>query len=212
MRAKPFTWIACSLVAVAVAGCDADKDGGRDSKDLTDGGAVESSGLRWFTTCGDPVCQSPGPTPANPCTDQQEGAPCSNSGASCDIGTCGAQLLCADADPKQGGCPISRRAAKTEIRYLDAGERSQLLQDLMGIRLATYQYNGNGTSRRLGFIIDDVGPGYVVLPSGDRVDVYGFASMAVAAIQAQELRIAEIEAKLAALQEQSSAVCAQGAR
>ncbi|MGH7896283.1 MAG: hypothetical protein ACREQL_16575, partial [Candidatus Binatia bacterium] len=51
----------------------------------------------------------------------------------------------------------------------------------------------------LGFIIDDVGTSPAVAADGGHVDLYGYTSMAVAAIQAQQKRIEALEREVAAL-------------
>src|SRR5690349_16851096 len=53
------------------------------------GGAAGSGGgtLKWWTTCGDPVCGMPTDDPnlADCTTSQKEGDPCTMDGASCEI-------------------------------------------------------------------------------------------------------------------------------
>ena len=93
----------------------------------------------------------------------------------------------------------SLRRRKRNIRYLRVRDIERLHAAVMSFRLATYQYKaeGPGAPSRLGFIIDDVGPGPAVAPDGATVDLYGFTSMAVAAIQAQARQIAALQRKLA---------------
>jgi hypothetical protein len=98
-------------------------------------------------------------------------------------------------------CPISRREYKTDISYLGARERSTLAADLMKFRLATYRYKpgvADGESH-LGFIIDDVAPSPAVAPTGSHVDLYGYTTMAVAALQQQQAQIAQLQKEVAAL-------------
>jgi hypothetical protein len=101
-------------------------------------------------------------------------------------------------------CPISRREYKTDIDYLDAGARERLAGELLKFRLATYQYKPGVADgeRHLGFIIDDVGQSPAVAPSGERVDLYGYTSMAVAALQTQAQQIARLEHEVASLRSQ----------
>ena len=73
--------------------------------------------------------------------------------------------------------------------------------EIRRVRLATYRYKGEpalGTSH-LGFIIDDLGASPAVGSDGTHVDLYGYASMAVAAIQIQQRRIEALEREVAAL-------------
>ncbi len=161
------------------------------------------AGCRYYLTCGWPVCPIPAPpTGAPPCTTQELGAPCTERGERCDPGsTCGETLLCTDRDPTQPSCPISRRRFKDGVSYLDDAERGRLRAELMRIRLATYHYRWENscTAEHLGFIIDDLGKSPAVSPDGMTVDLYGYASMAVAAIQAQEREIAALKGEVAAL-------------
>lgn len=160
----------------------------------------------WFTTCGDPACRDYDPTlHTNPvCTTEVEGAACSPEGAGCDLeASCNVELLCATDDPTDGevGCPISVRSAKTEIRYVDPAGRTGLHDALMRVQLADYRYKTEpvGSQHHLGFLIDDQPPGSpAVLSSRERVDLYGYTSMAVAALQVQDARLAAQAAELAA--------------
>jgi hypothetical protein len=106
-------------------------------------------------------------------------------------------------DPTNGGmCPISRRAAKRNIHYLGDQDRARLRDQLLELKLATYEYAlpGLPDGAHLGFIIDDVGhESPSIAADGDHVDLYGYASLAVAAIQAQAREIAVLQRELAVL-------------
>ncbi len=98
-------------------------------------------------------------------------------------------------------CPISRREYKTDINYLGQRDREKLAADLLKFKLATYRYKpgvSDGESH-LGFIIDDVAPSPAVAPTGSHVDLYGYTTMAVAALQQQSLEIAQMQKEIAAL-------------
>jgi hypothetical protein len=71
----------------------------------------------------------------------------------------------------------------------------KLAEDLMSMPLATYRYKTEapGTQRHLGFIIDDVAPSPAVDSSGERVDLYGYTTMAVAALKTQANELAELK-------------------
>jgi hypothetical protein len=107
-------------------------------------------------------------------------------------------------------CPISRRAAKRDIRPVSAGEMSRLYDELRRIQLDTYRYRDqpDASPRRLGFIIDDTAAPEAIDPSGDRVDLYGYLSMAVGAVQIQAREIEELKARLRAVE----GSCARPAR
>jgi hypothetical protein len=171
------------------------------------GGGVEGGGLRWWATCGDPVC---GPHRDRPgvrdCTaTETPGTTCARGGTTCDPGSaCNELLVCTTGDPTNGGrCPISRRAFKDDVRYLDDAERRRLYDELMDFRLATWRYKGTPADRRhLGFMIDDVEP--TAAAERDHVDLYGYTSMAVAALQTQARQIDALEREVAALRAELS--------
>jgi hypothetical protein len=161
-------------------------------------------GGTFFYTCGAPVCGGPPLHDGVPaCTTERAGDPCPCLGASCDPGdVCNRLLQCATSDPTHGGiCPISRRVYKTNIEYLSAEDLKRLHDDLVQFRLASYQYVVPGVSAatHLGFIIDDVAPSPSVAEGGDAVDLYGYASMAVAAVQTQAREIAALQREVEVL-------------
>ncbi|MCA9522931.1 MAG: tail fiber domain-containing protein [Myxococcales bacterium] len=225
MNHRPIVSILAALsllvAGVWLAGCPGDDDqntsDGQVSGDMSPSDAPSSDvvgddapvgGLKWYKSCGDPVCRvNPGPSSAPPCTSETVGEPCSSVGATCDAGLgCGAVLVCAASDPRSGigGCPISQRRFKTEIRYLSARDRERFHRELMQIRLATYRYKTAPTNapKRLGFIIDDVSSRTCIDAKRERVDLYGYTSMAVAALQVQARKIAALERELALLKAQ----------
>ena len=166
--------------------------------------------LSWYSTCGDPVCSGySGPFDGvDPCTTEIEGDLCSEEAAQCDFESdCNALLLCAAEDPKAqpGGCPISRRRHKRDIHYLDDAERQRAANLLLEMRLASWQYNWEGTDshQHLGFIIDDLPKSPAVSSDGERVDLYGYTSLTVAALQAQQAQIESLRAEIAELRAQS---------
>lgn len=164
-----------------------------------------TSGLQWYYTCGDPVCSGySGSSTAPACTDQKEGAACSVDGAVCDPkDDCNRLMVCASEDPTQqpGGCPISEKRHKKDIQYLDATGLKAYRDELLGMKLATYQYQNApaGAPERLGFLIDDQPMSKAVLPSRERVDLYGYTSMAVAALQVQAGELEALRADVAKL-------------
>jgi hypothetical protein len=98
-------------------------------------------------------------------------------------------------------CPISQRKAKKDIAYLTDDERRRLSEELLRFPLATYRYKSEADGERphLGFIIDDVAPSPAVVASGERVDIYGYSTMTVAALQTQASEIAELRREVAEL-------------
>ena len=160
--------------------------------------------LKWYSTCGDPVCRPDAVAGVNTCGEKQEGQICSVAGETCDPGgNCGQKLICASEDPKMqpGGCPISLKSSKSDIRYLSSVDKQSLTEDLMAIELANYRYRLSPETQRLGFIIDDLpDQSPLVLPNGKQVDLYGYLSMAVATLQWQEHKIQDLEKRLQSLE------------
>jgi hypothetical protein len=108
--------------------------------------------------------------------------------------------VCAASDPTHGGaCPISRRDAKEDIHYLRAEDVRRLHDQLMRFRLATFRYREAAARQHLGFLIDDVEPSPSVDPGRDMVDLYGYTSMVVAALQTQGQEIEALRREVASL-------------
>ena len=181
--------------------------------------------LQWFESCGTPVCSAdtePFDDASIPnCTTEKVGDTCTESGARCDgVAACGATLICAASDPQSGagGCPRSRARFKQDIHYLDGAALAQYHDQVVHMPLASYRYKQSApdtedseNGEQLGFIIDDIEPSAAA--SGDRVNLYGYLSMAVAAIKVQQRQIDTLERKLEQLEraragDDSAAVCA----
>jgi hypothetical protein len=168
--------------------------------------------LQWYTSCGDPVCQSPDVDDPNVpnCTTEMVGDACSNADAFCEVpgDSCGTMLLCTDSDPAVM-CPISRASYKTGISYLDDRDVERLYSDLLTMRMARWHYSGEPSATRphLGFIIDDQPDSPAVAASGERVDLYGYTSMAAAAIQVQARQIETLEREIQLLRESVTSSC-----
>ncbi len=152
------------------------------------------------TCCGQGEwCDSSGATPVCRC----------GTGSAClDGNACASPLSganqCGAVCCQGGNCPVSRREFKREIHQLNDDEVQRVYAQLREIKLTTYRYKGEPASDapRLGFIIDDTASPYPVNPDGNSVNLYGYASMAVAAIQAQSQEIAALKAELARLRRQ----------
>ena len=169
------------------------------------------------------ACPSPGPaSPSQLCWDGSTAGPtCADAGGKCGwrITTCPPvppELACGANVCKKGQtccsgmpfatptcidgmmCPISQRQHKKDIAYLSETDRQRLNDELMSFRLATYRYKSEDASERghLGFIIDDVAPSAAVLQSGERVDMYGYQTMAVAALQTQATEMSKLRREL----------------
>ncbi|MES1166029.1 MAG: hypothetical protein ABUR63_09740 [Verrucomicrobiota bacterium] len=133
---------------------------------------------------------------------------CGTGNACMDGNTCASPLggpnQCGAVCCQGGNCPISRRAFKREVHQLNAQEVQRVYGQLRDIKLTTYRYKDEPASDapRLGFIIDDTASPYPINPDGNSVNLYGYASMAVAAIQAQSQEIAALKAEVARLSRQ----------
>jgi hypothetical protein len=149
----------------------------------------DSSGIVAQCRCGTgSTC-----TGGNTC---QSGGPVSVGGSS-GADSCGRICCGASGSP----CPISRREYKRDIQQLDAAELQQIYEQLRQIQLTTYQYKTDplSTPRQLGFIIDDTKTPYPINSDGNSVNLYGYVSMAVAAIQVQSREIQGLRAEVARL-------------
>ena len=165
----------------------------------------------WYQTCGDPACKSySGPFDGVPsCAESgiTAGADCTTAEQTCDpVDDCNALLLCTDEDPTQqpGGCPVSRKKHKHDIRYLSPEDLAEAGSQALSVPLARWRYNweDDTTPPHLGFLIDDVPGSPAVRPDGEHVDLYGYTSLALAAIQSQQVQIAAQQVELVALQQQ----------
>jgi Chaperone of endosialidase len=191
-----FSCLVLLAAAAALAGCGSGDDGG---------GPPDSGAPQWFTTCGDPACGGYTPTPgATVCTDQQVGQACGALDTRCEIpdDSCNADLLCTTSDPATN-CPISQARFKHAIEYLGGEERGAAAAALLDLRLATYRYRGarDDGRRHLGFVIDDLPAGSpAVHVDGRHVDLYGYTSMAVAALQTQAEHVQRMEDRMAELE------------
>jgi Antistasin family len=167
---------------------------------------ASTSGLKWYWTCGDPVCQVP---TSDAGLKDDAGTACPPVGSSCPAkgetcGTrnastqCGAIEECDDQNPAVM-CPVSSRRFKNGIEYVDGARLAQLHDEAMRIRLATYNYKpevADPKPRHLGFIIEDMPQSPAVEASQSRVDMYGYMSMVVAAMQVQEKEIEDLRREL----------------
>jgi hypothetical protein len=145
---------------------------------------------------------------------------CTTEGESCALtepGECGQPILKCEKgiwNVPNVGCPISTARAKREIAYVDDDATARLHEQMMSTRLATYRYKapapdgmGGNDARHLGFIIEDMPEGSAaVLPSRDRVDLYGYTSMAVASLQHQQREIDELKAEMVKLRRENAAL------
>jgi hypothetical protein len=172
---------------------------------------------QWYLTCGDPVCRGHQADPnVPPCEGEVAGNPCNAPGRMCDpIDACNARLICTDDDPRAGPCPISQAAHKQDIRPLTRMEIDRIAESVRTVPLSSWAYRpGSGDAgEHVGFVIEDLPAelrAAATRPGGDRVDLYGYTSLAVATLQSQARQIDVLEAKLAALEarlDQAASMC-----
>ena len=98
-------------------------------------------------------------------------------------------------------CPVSTRRVKRDIAYLTDSERAELAEEVRKLSLATYEYTDPALAgrRRLGFIIEDSPTSLAVDPERNQIDLYGYASMAVATMQVQAKEIEDLKREVRAL-------------
>jgi hypothetical protein len=158
------------------------------------------AGSQWICKAIDPFCPTPRPRLGSAC--QPEAASCRV--ADPDDFECGSlELACADGRwvLRMPYCPLSSRRYKEQIQYLGDKDLSALRDAIVRTRLATYRYRGQ-SDEHLGFIIEDQpNQSPAVLPSGERVDLYGYVSMTVAALQTQQKEIDDLKAELRRVRE-----------
>ncbi|MCO4762258.1 MAG: hypothetical protein KC502_12180 [Myxococcales bacterium] len=183
-------------------------DGVATDAQLVDAGTADTGGppskLKWFSTCGDPVCGGWKTKPnVQLCASEKLGAACSPADGKCDPkNSCNSILVCTDKDPKQnpGGCPISARRFKKAIAYLDEASEAGLRDQLLTLPLASWQYKQSPTTRRsLGYILDDAPKMPATDLGRERVDVYALTTMAIAALKTQQRELHALRQEVAEL-------------
>ena len=159
--------------------------------------------------CSGPMtwhCESPNTDASCPAARPLLGAPCSKEGQLCEYGCetdvsrrCTGGVWVRASAP--GGCPISTRAAKRDIRYLGEAERARVAREATRLRLATYRYRDPAMSSRahLGFILEDSPASLAADIEKGQVDLYSFTSMVLALAQQQQREIDALRRELASV-------------
>lgn len=195
--------------SLLVAACTITPDTNPASKDGT-ADTQQPEVLSWHSTCGDPACgEYRGPFDGVPlCSTEVIGEACDDASLSCDPESfCNSLLVCAATDPKGPAdatdCPSSRASTKRDITYLDGSALEARAQEALSMKLATWAYKEEvpGARPHMGFVIDDAPHSAAVRDGGDRVDLYGYTSLTLAAVQVQQQQIEAMRAEIAALQE-----------
>ncbi len=163
-----------------------------------------------ISTCGGNAtwqCDQRPLAPGCPQGSPRYGEACSQAGLTCDYG-CNSPdgaVQCTGGAWQIGymrNCPISTRALKRDITYLAPAEADALAAQVRATRLATYEYTipAMGGRRRLGFIIEDQPASYAVDPERSEVDLYGYTSLLVATVQAQDRQIQALTRRIEGLE------------
>jgi hypothetical protein len=182
-----FCGVFCQSYPIRMRDCDADAGITTSCCDTTK--------VEWHCFDGPKYCSATRPRIGTPCTTGDSCAfelakECGQSKMECRAGVW---------QVSNNSCPASSAAVKDDIAYVSDGDAEHLREQLLKIPLATYRYK-NEKEHHLGFIIEDLPPNSpAVLASRDRVDLYGYLSMAVAAIQRQEKEINALKAEVARL-------------
>jgi Chaperone of endosialidase len=164
----------------------------------------DTSKTTWGCFAGPAFCTAPRP---------RVGAACTSEGASCAIDEaveCGQTVMqCQKGvwDLANTTCPASSARVKKDIAYVDDAQAEALRAQLMSVRLASYKYKAGDDATHLGFLIEDMPEGSpAVLPSRDRVDLYGYTSMTVATLQRQQKELDALKADVARLAAENAAL------
>jgi hypothetical protein len=147
-----------------------------------------------------------------PASRPRVGSACTQEGTSCAYGNCNDPFeRCTQGTwhTERSSCPVSSRRYKKEISYLEEQDLQALADRTLSTRLATYRYISGDPATHLGFIIEDDPSSPGVLQGKDRVDLYGYTSMAVATLQVQSREIADLRREVEQLRKAvANAPCA----
>jgi hypothetical protein len=172
--------------------------------------------------CSGPLtwhCDSPSPDPACPAARPLLGAACFKEAQLCEYGCetdvsrrCTGGVWVAASSP--GGCPISTRAAKRDIRYLTESDRAQMAEEAQRLRLATYRYRDPAMDgrRHLGFIIEDSPRSLAADLEKRQVDLYSFTSLVLALAQQQQKEIEHLRRQVEVLRHDVTRPAARAGR
>jgi hypothetical protein len=168
----------------------------------------DRTNVRWTCFRGPAYCATPRPRVGQACT--REGERCAID-APRECGQTSMECRQGVWNVAPGECPISSARFKRDVAYVSQPDAEQLRGDLMRVKVARYRYTKGDDAPHLGFIIEDMPEGSpAVLPSRDRVDLYGYVSMTVVALQQQNEEIARLRAEVARLSDERRATSCGG--
>lgn len=197
--------------------CPEARDAAQGAACTTDGAVCGYSGLPCTCTncdggpaphCEGPTtwhCQAPPTDPACPTSPPNVGTACTVEGKICAYGcSANGQRVCTGGlwAARPGNCPISTAAWKKDIEYLDDAQLQSLARDAQSLKLARWVYKTEptGTTPHVGIVVEDALGTPAVAPSKDRVDLYGYTSMALAIAQTQQKQIEALEKRIRELE------------
>ena len=114
------------------------------------------------------------------------------------------ELTLATGGSRGDGGPFGQPStirAKEDILYLDETMRNSVARSALELRLASWRYKDSslGTHRHLGIIIEDSPHAPAVDQTREVVDLYSYASMAIAAAQVQAKELQRLRDEVEAL-------------
>lgn len=154
-------------------------------------------------------CDRQPPAVGCPAASPRFGDVCSQEGLNCEYGcnSPNGAVTCRSGVWQRGSfdnCPMSTRALKRDIEYVSATEADALAAQVRATRLATYEYTipSMAGRRRLGFILENQPASFAADPERSQVDLYGYTSLLVAAVQSQARQIETLQRQVEDLQRQ----------
>ncbi|QQG46363.1 MAG: DUF5011 domain-containing protein [Candidatus Niyogibacteria bacterium] len=101
---------------------------------------------------------------------------------------------------------ISTRSMKKDINYVGLEEQNGILNTIKGMRVAKYRYEfeDNDAPLRIGLIAEE-SPQEVLSASGGGVDIYKLSTFILSAVQAMQIDLEELTARVTSLEAGSSA-------
>ena len=137
----------------------------------------------------------------------EPGNPCTKDGETClyiesESGHPG-YVTCRKEQVKDPICPISKRAAKDQIKYLSREDQNKIVDEILNLKVTTYRYKsdfGDPKEPQMGFIIDDVPNASFLAKDRRHVNLYAYISAAVLTIQQQQAAIDELKRKIVQLE------------
>jgi hypothetical protein len=108
-------------------------------------------------------------------------------------------VTCLAQQPVSEVCPISSAAHKENIQYLSPEMRKQISDEVVHLKLATYQYRKglpHEGEPQLGFIIEDNPDSVFVMNQAKQVNLYALTSGAIVALQELQKQVKEQNAMI----------------